>query len=387
MRNAEKIAPSGLVAAEMFDALRTNGVTFFAGVPDSLLKELCACIDARTSSAEHVIAANEGAAVALTAGHHLGTGGLAVVYLQNSGLGNAVNPLLSLADPEVYALPMILIIGWRGEPSVHDEPQHVKQGRVMLAMLDAMEIPYRVLSPRMTDAEADVTWAADTARSQSRPVALIVKKGTFTPSDAMPAPEEAGALITREEAIEIIVNALAASDAVVSTTGMISRELFETRVRRGDSSRDFLTVGSMGHASAIACAIARARPERQVFCLDGDGAFLMHMGSVAVQGQSGTANFKHIVLNNGCHDSVGGQPTVAFDCDLPAIARACGYAMVDRVIEPQSIADAVRVLRDTHGPAFLEIRVRGGSRPNLGRPTSSPRENKEAFVRFLTQHD
>lgn len=365
------------------DALRLRGATFFTGVPDSLLKELCAYVASQLPAPAHVIAANEGSAVALAAGHYLATGDIPVVYLQNSGLGNAVNPLLSLADPEVYSLPLILLIGWRGEPGVPDEPQHLKQGRVMLAMLDAMEIPHRLLSEKPARAEEDVAWAVEEARSAGRPVALVVRKGTFAPFLGSRAGEEQHGLLTREEAVELIAGALGAEDAVVSTTGMLSRELFEIRARRGDPHRDFLTVGSMGHASAIACAVARARSDRQVFCLDGDGAMLMQMGSIAVQGQIGSPNFKHVVLNNGCHDSVGGQPTVAFACDLTAIARACGYTTLPRATSAGEIAAAIPALRGTAGPAFLEIRIRSGSRAGLGRPSSSPRQNKDAFIAFL----
>ncbi|HEY0158839.1 MAG TPA: phosphonopyruvate decarboxylase [Thermoanaerobaculia bacterium] len=371
-----------LEPAEVYGALDRRGAAFFTGVPDSLLKELCAYISATVEPRRHVIAANEGAAVALAAGHHLATGEVGVVYLQNSGLGNAINPLLSLADREVYSIPMVLVIGWRGEPSVRDEPQHVKQGRVTAAMLEAMEIPHRILSPDMPEAEADVAWAVELARTAGQPVALLVRKGTFAPFDG---PASAGEQLTREAAIELIAGALDPADAVVATTGMTSRELHEIRVRRGEPSRDFLTVGSMGHASAIACAIARARPERQVFCLDGDGAFLMHMGSVAVQGQIGSANFKHVLLNNGRHDSVGGQPTVARDCDLTAVARACGYATLEPVAAHAEVAAAVARLRETAGPALLEIRIGGGARADLGRPSGTPRENKEAFTAFLSQ--
>ena len=371
-----------LQPADVYGALESRGAVFFAGVPDSLLKELCAYISTHVAPEHHVIAASEGAAVALAAGHHLATGEVGVVYLQNSGFGNAVNPLLSLADQEVYSIPMILVIGWRGEPPVHDEPQHVKQGRVTVAMLDAMEIPHRVLAQRMPEAEADVEWAVNLARGSRQPVALLVRKGTFAPF-AVPALEEAR--LTREAAIELIVDALDPRDAIVATTGMTSRELHEIRVRRGEPARDFLTVGSMGHASAIACAIARARPGRQVFCLDGDGAFLMHMGSIAVQGQIGSANFKHVLLNNGRHDSVGGQPTVALDCDLTAVARACGYRTLEPVSAADDVSAAVARLRESGGPALLEIRVGGAARQDLGRPSGTPRENKEAFTAFLSQ--
>lgn len=359
---------------EVFEEFRKCGVDFVAGVPDSLLKDFCAYIADHVPNS--VIAANEGGAVALAAGHHLATGGLPMVYLQNSGLGNIINPLLSLADKEVYALPMVIVIGWRGEPGVHDEPQHRKQGRVMPAMLEAMEVPFRVLTTL-----ADVEWACSRAREGSGPVALVVRKGTFAPYAA--EERTASLQMSREEAIEQIVAALDPDDAIVSTTGMISRELFEARKRRGEPSRDFLTVGSMGHASAIACGVAAASSSRQVFCLDGDGAMLMHLGSVAVQGQIATANFKHIVLNNGSHDSVGGQPTVAFDVRLDEIARVCGYAVIETVSDRGAVAAAVKKLRGTAGPAFLEIRVRKGAREDLGRPTSSPAENKDAFIRFL----
>jgi phosphonopyruvate decarboxylase len=369
-----------LQPADLFSAMRDCGVSSFTGVPDSLLKDFCAYV--ADHATRHVVAANEGAAVAFAVGHHLATGGVPLVYLQNSGLGHIVNPLLSLADKEVYAIPMIVFIGWRGEPGVDDEPQHRKQGRVMLAMLEAMELPHRILSDTRDDAVADIEWAVRRAREGNEPVALVVRKGTF--ARYVPARQDPEALpMTREEAIERIVAALDSEDAVVATTGMISRELFEIRQRRAEPLRDFLTVGSMGHASAIACGIAGAVPARQIFCLDGDGAMLMHMGSMAVHGQFATRNFKHIILNNGCHDSVGGQPTVAFDVRLDDIARVCGYKVIDTVADAEGVAPAMKALRSCDGPALLEIRVRKGARAGLGRPTSSPFENKELFVRFL----
>jgi len=371
-----------LQAAEVFAALRAEGVRFFTGVPDSLLKDFCAYVTDHAPDSDHVIAANEGAAVGLAAGHHLATGSVPLVYLQNSGLGNTINPLMSIADSEVYALPMIVMIGWRGEPGVKDEPQHVKQGRVMLATLDAMETPYRVLSDDPVKAVEDIAWIAKRARDGSEPVALVVRKGTFD-AYALQKNDSVPFDMPRERAIEEVVAALDKQDAVVATTGMISRELFEIRTRRGEAARDFLTVGAMGHASAIACGVANAQPERQVFCLDGDGAMLMHMGSVAIQGQIAGANFKHVVINNGCHDSVGGQPTVGFRVNLGDVARACGYQVQEPVAEPEKIAAAVQALRAMDGPAMLEIRVRKGSRKDLGRPTSSPRENKQAFMQFL----
>lgn len=371
-----------LDAGEILEALCRRGVTFFTGVPDSLLKDLCAAIVERVPQSRHVIAANEGGAIAFAAGHHLATGDLAAVYLQNSGLGNAVNPLLSLADPDVYGLPMILVIGWRGEPDVRDEPQHRKQGRVTLALLEAMEMPHRILSSSPDEADRDIEWAAGAARQGSRPVALVVRKGTFA-RFTRPATAAEPVRITRERAVDEILGALDPSDAIVSTTGMISRQLDDARVRRGEAARDFLVVGSMGHASAIACAIAAARPERQVVCLDGDGALIMHMGTLAVQGALAVPNLKHIVLNNACHDSVGGQPTAALHADLTAVALACGYSTHAAVTAQEDIGPAVRAIREWEGPALLEIRMQRSADREPGRPATSPRENRDAFARFL----
>jgi phosphonopyruvate decarboxylase len=369
----------------LFSILRLQGVDFFTGVPDSLLRDFCAYVADHAPASNHVIAANEGSAMAIAAGYHLATGRVPLVYLQNSGVGNLINPLLSLADPEVYGLQALILIGWRGEPGLHDEPQHVKQGRIMLAMLDAMETPYRVLARSEPDAAGDVGWAMGAARERPGPAALIVRRGTFS-RYTLQHDEPSPFSMRREEAIEIVAAGLAPDAIVVSTTGMISRELFEIRRRRNEpAGRDFLTVGSMGHASAIACGIALQKRDRPVLCLDGDGALLMHMGALAVQGQMAPRNFKHVVLNNGCHDSVGAQPTVAFKIRLGEVARACGYAVLDPVSEPETLRRAVAELVRRPGPALLEVRVRKGAREDLGRPTTTPQENKRVFMKRLTR--
>ena len=367
-------------------AFAAEGVDFLAGVPDSLLKDFCAYVDAVLPPESHVIAANEGTAVGLAAGHHLATGGLPMVYLQNSGLGNAVNPLLSLADPEVYAIPMIVLVGWRGAPGVKDEPQHLKQGRVTPAMLEAMEIPYKMLEGDPKAAAEAASWAAETARATSAPVVLLVHKGAFgkaeekRPPRAMPE-----SMLAREAAILLVTAALPAGATIVATTGMISRELYDSRVALGqDRSSDFLTVGSMGHASQIALGIARAKPDAKVVCLDGDGAALMHLGGMATVGTSEVGDLLHIVLNNGAHDSVGGQPTVAQQISLTAIATACGYDVVAGPLEDEAdIRAEVARLAQVPGRRFLEVRVRPGSRADLGRPKESPAENKAHFIARL----
>ena len=368
---------------EFITHLQASGVEFFTGVPDSLLKEFCACLEHVPRAGHHIISANEGGAVALALGYHLATRNVPLVYLQNSGLGNIINPLLSLADPEVYSVPLLLVIGWRGEPGVHDEPQHKKQGRVMLSMLDAMEIPHSILGPETVDPQAALRDALAHVRKMSAPYALVIKKGTFQ-SFAAPKVEKKDFPLSREEAIQQVIESLGERDVLVSTTGMPSREVYEYRSRRGEGhQRDFLTVGGMGHASQIALGIALQKPRRSVYCLDGDGALLMHMGGLAITGVLKPRNFKHIIVNNGAHDSVGGQPTVAFDVDVPGIAHACGYESVFCVQTKQELQSSLEELQRSSGPSLLEVRVRCGARKDIGRPLTTPSQNKNAFMDFV----
>ena len=366
---------------DFYDSLAANGVTFYTGVPDSLLKSFCSYVADHQSN--HVIAANEGGAVALAAGQYLATGQLALVYMQNSGFGNAINPLVSLADPTVYGVPMLLLIGWRGEPGKKDEPQHTKQGLTTIGLLETLEMPYAVLEASTSSAEAIARDAAALAGQRSCPYAIVVREGTFK-EYPLQRDGNTGYPLTREEALTTVLDGIDAGTAVVSTTGMASREVFEYRDRRGQGhAGDFLTVGSMGHASQIAMGIALAQPCREVCCLDGDGAVLMHLGGMAVIGSVAPPNFRHIVLNNGAHDSVGGQPTAAFQIDLPAIASACGYHQCISARTAAEICAGIETLGRVPGPTFLEIKVRTGSRMGLGRPTSSPAENKARFMEFL----
>ena len=371
-----------LAPADYLRVLRDSGVTFFTGVPDSLLKEFCACVTATVRQQEHFIAANEGASVGLAIGHYIGTGSLPLVYLQNSGLGNTVNPLLSLASPEVYGVPMLLMLGWRGEPGKKDEPQHVHQGRVMVKMLEDMDVPVVILSDEITTAELQTQAAAKQANEIKGPVAILVRKNTF---DKYPSPKMKTELpMGREEAIIAAAEILEDNAAVICTTGMPSRELFEFRARsRAGHHRDFLTVGGMGHASQIALGLAMAQPARPIYCFDGDGAALMHMGAMAITGQSKAKNLIHLVFNNGVHDSVGGQPTVGFAIDLPQIATACGYASAQRVTTVDDLRNAIIEAHKGEGVSFIEVQVRPGNRVDIGRPTSTPAENKMAMMNFL----
>jgi phosphonopyruvate decarboxylase len=371
--------------ADFHAALLRHGFTYFTGVPDSLLKDLCAYISDHVPPADHVINANEGAAVALGAGYHLATGRVPVVYLQNSGTGNTINPLLSLADVGVYGIPMLLIIGWRGEPGVKDEPQHRTQGQVQERLMETIGVPYEIVDAD-SDPEAVVGRAAEALAAEPRPRALLVRKGAFAPYVAAGADDAADRPpLTRALAIEAVLANLLDDDIVVSTTGMTSREVYDYRERHGQGhQRDFLTVGSMGHASQIALGVASQHPDRTVICLDGDGAALMHLGSMAIIGSQHPVNFRHILINNGAHDSVGGQPTAALRIDLAGIADACGYALSLRAETGDEIALALDRLRGTHGPTFLEVRTASSAHTDAGRPTTTPVENKTAFMEALT---
>ena len=367
-----------------YDLLIENGIDFFTGVPDSLLKDLCACITKNTPKEQNIIAANEGNAIAIAAGHHLASGKIPAVYMQNSGQGNAVNPLTSLVDPKVYSIPLLMIIGWRGEPGKKDEPQHAKQGSVTLPLLKVLGIPYDILPDTMEQAKEVLEKAVLSIKERSAPYALVVRKGTFAPY-ALQHETESPYKLTREEVIKIIVDQLGPDDVVVSTTGKTSRELFEYReALKQDHRKDFLTVGSMGNSSSIALGVALSQPDKEVYCLDGDGALIMHMGALSIIGSHAPGNFKHIVLNNGAHASVGGQPTVGFRIDIPSIAKACGYTIAWLAKTREEIEEKLVSLKTSKGPSLLEIRIKKGARKDLGRPTTTPIENKEAFMGFLS---
>ena len=370
----------------LLDACQKAGIDFFTGVPDSLLKALCNELYARygTDSDSHVVAHNEGGAIALCAGHYLASGRPGLCYMQNSGLGNAVNPLASLMDPEVYALPCLLVVGWRGEPGVKDEPQHKKQGVVTLEQLDILGIPYRILSTDTSD-EAFLCGFNELLAEMSRgkTAAIVVRKGALQ-SDCKP---EYGNQyrMSRETAAGIILSASGPDDVFVSTTGKLSREIFELRESRGeDHSRDFLTVGSMGHAAMIALRIAVEKPGRKVWCLDGDGASLMHLGALPVIGKRLPSNLVHVIINNGAHETVGGMPVCGSSMNIPALASASGYPSVFSADSEEALQSIlIDSLPGAAGPVLIEVRCACGARADLGRPTTTPVENRDAFMSFL----
>lgn len=375
-----------MVRPEFFvNTLKDNGIDFYAGVPDSLLKNICAYITDNLPADHNIIAANEGGAMGIAAGYHLATGKIPVVYMQNSGEGNIINPLASLTDKEVYNIPVLLVIGWRGRPGVHDEPQHVKQGKVTTGLLNAMGINYAILPKDEEGAAKQIKIAVDYMKNTNECYALVIEKETFD-TYKLQNVEVNNLTLSREEAIRKVAASIEPNVCIVSTTGMISRELFEARTAWNQGhERDFLTVGSMGHASQIALGIALQKPNRRVYCFDGDGASIMHMGNMAITASMKCKNYVHVVFNNGAHDSVGGQPTVGLKIDLCGVAKSVGYAATYSVDTAESLIKILEDIKNVEGPILLQVCVKKGNRKDLGRPTTTPIQNKEALMKFLSE--
>lgn len=366
--------------------IELTGADFFTGVPDSQLRALCDYLMAAYGEdpRHHIIAANEGNAAAIAAGYHLATGRIPIVYLQNSGEGNMINPIASLLNDKVYGIPCILIVGWRGEPGVHDEPQHIFQGEVTMKLLEDMDIAYFTVGRETAEDQAAAQMKAfRLLLSHGKQVAFLIRKGALEFEDKVKY--ENRYVMAREDVIRHIA-AAAGNDPIISTTGKASRELFEIRETRcEDHSRDFLTVGSMGHASSIALGIAVQRPDRRIWVIDGDGAAVMHLGAMAVIGAHGPENLVHIVINNAAHESVGGMPTAAGKIDLVQIARGCGYSKAVSVDNIDKLDEMLQKAKAVNKLSFIEVKCAIGARANLGRPTTTPAENKLAFMRHIAQ--
>lgn len=362
------------------------GADFYTGVPDSQLRALCDCLmdTYGIDPKHHVIAANEGNAAALAAGYHLATGKHPVVYMQNSGEGNIINPAASLLNEKVYAIPMIFVIGWRGEPGTKDEPQHIYQGEVTIKLLEDMGISSFVISKDTTEGELrNKMKEFCLLLEQGKDVALVVRKGAISYDKKVEYKNTN--VMKREEIIQHIVK-VSGEDAVISTTGKASRELFEIREAGGQSHQyDFLTVGSMGHSSSIALGIAIHKPEKKVWCIDGDGAALMHMGAMAVIGANRPENLVHVIINNGAHETVGGMPTVAGGLDFAAMARTCGYPYAVCVDTFEKLDEELVKAKGCKGLSLIEAKCSIGAREDLGRPTTTALENKERFMEFLQE--
>lgn len=366
--------------------IRIIGADFYTGVPDSQLRALCDCLMSNygIDPKRHIIAANEGGCVALAAGYHLATGKVPVVYMQNSGEGNMINPAASLLNEKVYAIPMVFIIGWRGEPGTRDEPQHIFQGEITVKLLEDLGIEVFIIGKDTTDDEAAAAMEGFREKlALGRQVAFLVRRGGLTFDKRVEYRNENALL--REDIIRRVTE-ICGEDIIVSTTGKASRELFEIREQGSQSHKyDLLTVGSMGHSSSIALGVALNCPEKKVWCIDGDGAFLMHMGSAAVIGAYKPKNLTHIVINNAAHETVGGMPTVAESMDIPGVARACGYLKAVSVDSLEGLDEALGAAKAGKELTLIEVKSRIGARADLGRPTVPAVKNKEELMSYLRE--
>lgn len=371
-----------LEPAAFLSCLLEHDIDFFTGVPDSLLKEFLLVVQSRLSPEQHFICANEGAAIALAAGYQMGTGKIPMVYMQNSGLGNAVNPLMSLCHGRVYSIPMLLLIGWRGQPGVADEPQHLAMGAITADILKTAGVACFELDANDSGHSA-VGEAVKLIQSSGTPVAILCKKGAFAAS-GLRSVSQNDYPMSRRQAIETVLLQLNGKEIIVCTTGFASRELHELRQRSSQAGGcDFLNVGAMGHASQIAIGLALAQPSRQVICLDGDGALIMHMGGLTTIGKSAAKNYKHIVLNNGVHDSVGGQATGAFGMDIAALALACGYRSAATCVKQDEFAGELGAFLHKDGPALIEVRINTAGSEQLSRPGVDLLNRKQEFLEFI----
>ncbi|UYP47933.1 hypothetical protein NEF87_004218 [Candidatus Lokiarchaeum ossiferum] len=369
---------------EMWNIFQKKGLDFFTGVPDSTFKSWMSFLDDMNGKVlQNVIAANECEALAIASGYHLATKKCGIVYMQNSGLGKTVNPITSLADPEVYSIPLLMLIGWRGEPGKKDEPQHKKMGRITIPLLDTLEIRHTIFPDNPKDLELELSKALTYIKEKNSPFAFIIKKNTLDPYKSQKT-KEPKSNFSREEAIQAIISQLEGQEVIISTTGKTSRELFETRISRREDPRDFYTVGSMGCASAIGLGIALNSKKKTVI-LDGDGAMIMQMGSLATIGHYKPSNYYHFLFDNNVHDSTGGQPTVSDTIKLEKLAEACGYASVITISDKEKLSETVKKVFLKPGPAMIIVKVKPGARADLGRPTTTPIENKQYFMNYLEE--
>lgn len=369
---------------ELYHYLVEKDICYFTGVPDSQLGDFCNYITNKLSvGSRHIIPANEGNAIALASGYHMATGKVGLVYMQNSGLGNGVNPITSLTDPEVYGIPVLYMIGWRGQPGVKDEPQHIKQGKITLDLLKVLDIEPFIITKETTMAQVKQVYSEKFVRlfEEGKSAAFVVAKDAF---GKIPKPVSSNTYrMTREEAVQIIVDCQEDEDVIVSTTGKTSRELFEYReTKKEGHSKDFLTVGSMGHASMIALSIAE-NSNKRVWCMDGDGAMLMHTGAAALIGNRKPERLIHILLNNGSHETVGGMPTISYSLEWDKAVLGFGYKKAYCVSAKEELAEVLIQCKIEKGPVFVEILVSSSSRDDLGRPSIKPIDNKKSIMEFI----
>lgn len=368
---------------KLFGKLAELGVDFYTGVPDSLLNDFCTYALKNIDEQHHVMAANEGNAIAIASGYYMSTGNIPLVYMQNSGIGNAMNPILSLSHDDVYGIPMILVIGWRGDPSIKDHAQHKKQGELTPVLMKDMDIPYDILDDENTVVDK-FAWAVSMAKKISSPVALIAKKAILTSKEKHQEYPESN-LLNREEAISLVLDHFGRNAVYLGTTGRVTRELHENLIVKGyGEGKEFLNVGSMGHVSSVALGMAMAQPEKNFVVFDGDAAAVMHMGAMATIGRYHPSNLYHIVLNNGVNESVGGQPSAGRTTDLTMVAAACGYETVPRCVSyADEIIDSLKRIATSGKPKFLDIYVKQGIRKDMPKLNVDHKQIKEQLIKEM----
>lgn len=364
-----------------FNALKDNKIDFFTGVPDSLLKEFCFCITENTNKNQHIINANEGSSIGLSIGYNLATNKIPLVYFQNSGLGNIINPFTSLVHDSVFKIPMLLFIGWRGEPGKKDEPQHVFQGKITKKILESLEIEYEILNTDTLESITQVKRIIKKIEVNQKPIAILVKKNSFSKYSFKSKGRKNN--LKREKCIEVILDKLEDEDIIISTTGKTSRELNELSEKNKLKNPMFFTIGGMGHASQISLGISNNCSKR-VFCFDGDGSVIMHMGSLGIIGENAGSNYFHILFNNGTHESVGGQPTIGEKINFELLSVSLGYKDYFKITNEEKLSDFFKnTVNSIEGPVFIEILINSSSRQDLGRPKETPLEQKEKFIKLL----
>ena len=368
----------------LFDKLKNNNINFFTGVPDSLLKDFCAYVSDNCEKDKHVIASNEGNAIAIGAGYYFGTKEIPLVYLQNSGFGNTINPITSLLTESVYNIPMLILIGWRGQPGKKDEPQHFMMGKQMEELLESLKLKYSILPDYNEGVEINLKEAVDYMKSTSKPYIFLVQNHSFN-KYKLNEQQNLEYIFSREQILHMIMKNITNNEILVSTTGMLSRELYEYRKQKNEPIKDILNVGSMGHCSSIGLGLSISNKNKNILTLDGDGSVLMHMGSMAINGCSGCKNFKHIIFNNGAHDSVGGQKTEGFNVNFENIAIGCNYNIIkcNDYNSEEEIVRSIKELLINDGPILLELRCKKGARTDLGRPENFKIMKEEFFNEWL----
>ena len=365
-------------ANHLFLFLKKNKINFFTGVPDSVLKDFSYVLELNKKKITNIITANEGSAIALAAGNYLSTKKPALVYMQNSGIGNAINPLISLCHPEVYSIPMVLMIGWRGSPKENDEPQHQLKGKITPSILKLLNIKFLVLNDLkdLKKIKSLITYS----KYKKRPVAFLVKKNILHLKNISKRTIQSKKYLSREIVINELLDKIKKNTRIISTTGYTSRELFQIRKnKKYKKGKDFYMVGGMGHSSMTSLGYS-LNSKNQVICLDGDGSLIMHMGSLISTGFKSKSNFKHILLNNGAHESVGDQKIDTFKVNFKNVSKSFGYKNYYLAKNNLSFNKNLKYFLKSEGPSFFEVYIRSESIKNLSRPKDL-KKIKENFIK------